>query len=195
MLELAQAKNHIKWQGKAYNALAAASWMKGKYKEAINYYQRKLNFDKQLVDKRGMATSHNNIGLVYQDLGDFDKALQEHYKSLDFKIEIKDTSGIANSYNNISIIFEKQGNYVKALDYQYKSLALRGDAPKDKETANSFNNIGNIYKLQKEYDKALKYYDLAHRKTINQKSRHKLLSHINGWAKQNGFCFIKPHGT
>ncbi len=107
------------------------------------------------------ASSYNNIGIVYDNLGDYDKALEYHNKALEI---FKDVLGenhpdTASSYNNIGIVYDELGDYDKALEFKNKALeiikAVLGENHPD--TAMFYNNIGNVYAKLGDCDKALEY--------------------------------------
>ncbi len=59
-----------------------------------------------------MATSYNNIGLVYQYKGDIDQALQyyNYNKSITINESISPNSlAVATSYNNIGRVYQGKG--------------------------------------------------------------------------------------
>ena len=50
-------------------------YFRGDYTRAIDYYTRSLKIKEEIGDKKGIATSLNNIGNIYVDQGDYAKAL------------------------------------------------------------------------------------------------------------------------
>lgn len=70
---------------------------------------------------------YNNIGMVYQYIGDYAKALEFLFKAL--VIKKKDSNGnnrsIAMTYHNIGALYSRKGDYNKALEYEIKALEIR----------------------------------------------------------------------
>ena len=114
------------------------------------------------VEHSDTATSYNNIGLVYNELGDYDKALEYYLKSLaiDEKVLGAEHPDTATLYNNIGLVYNDLGDYDKALEYFFKALAIYEKVLgiEHPATASSYNNIGGVYKDLGDYDKALEYY-------------------------------------
>ena len=136
------------------------------YDKALEYYDKALNIALKFGEKNGMvATSYNNIGLVYYCKGEYDKALIYHTKALDIKKQIlpKNHPSIAGSYNNIGMVYNNKGKYDKALIYHTKALDIRKQVLTENhpDIAASYNNIGNVYNDKGEYDKALTYLTKA----------------------------------
>ena len=66
-------------------------------------------------NKKGIANSYNNIGVVYESQGNYPEALKSYLASLKIQEEIGNKYGISASYNNIGEVYFKQGNYPEAL--------------------------------------------------------------------------------
>ena len=113
----------------------------------------------------GMALSYNNIGFIYDSLGNYDRALEYYTKALAIRKRVfgEDYPDTAMSYNNIGSIYDSLGNYDRALEYYAKALAIRkrvfGEEHPD--TALSYNNIGFVYSSLGNYDRAFEYYTKA----------------------------------
>ena len=92
-----------------------------------------------------MATSYNNIGVVYKAKGEYDKALEYYQKSLAIRLKQlgPDHPDVATSYNNIGLVYDNKAEYDKALEYYQKSLAIRLKqlGPDHPDVANSYHNI------------------------------------------------------
>jgi tetratricopeptide (TPR) repeat protein len=164
---------------------------KGNISEALTYYLKCLEIQKELDDKTGIANSYNNIGYVYFDQGNVPKAIEYYHLSLKICEEIGDKSRIAQALNNIGGMLSNQKEYLEALDYYTRALKLREEIGAKESVAGSLNNIGYIYNaygdpsivdskeksIAEGEKKALEYYlrSLEIRKEINNE---------NGMAQQ-----------
>jgi tetratricopeptide (TPR) repeat protein len=74
-----------------------------------------------------VATSYNNMGLVFDSQGDYPKALEYHEKSLEIRLSTlgADHPDVASSYYCMGFVFDDQGDYPKALEYMEKCLEIR----------------------------------------------------------------------
>jgi len=136
--------------------------------KAIDYGKAALKLATAISDYEGMASSMNNIGAIYEDLGSYDKALDNYQGAMKIYEELSDEWGMARIYTNIGEIHRKQADYERALENYIKSLKLkeailaRGEDNSIKQgVANTLNNIGLVYKLQGKLDKALEDYEKA----------------------------------
>lgn len=109
-----------------------------------------------------MASTYNNIGVVWDNKGDYDKALEYYQQSLD--IELK-TLGewhpdVVTSYNNMGLVWQNKGEYDKALEYYQKSLDifLRTLGVEHPDVAISYSRIGGLWKLKGEYEIAIETF-------------------------------------
>ncbi|MGG8497689.1 tetratricopeptide repeat-containing sensor histidine kinase [Tenacibaculum sp. TC6] len=109
------------------------------YKLALEKFEKAMETQYELNDKRGLAINHQNIGFAFQNLGDIDNALEHYYKSLQYNNEIKSTLGKVICHNSISNILILKGEYEKALEtiIEVKELA---------------NEIGNNYYISDVYN-------------------------------------------
>jgi tetratricopeptide (TPR) repeat protein len=108
--------------------------------------------------QKGIASSLNNIGDIYDYQGNYPKALENYLASLKIYEELGDKKGFARSLNNIGTIYHSQDNYPEALKNYQASLKISEELGDKKGIANSLNNIGIIYKNQGNYSEALKNY-------------------------------------
>ena len=89
-----------------------------------------------------VADTCNNMGIVFEKLGDYEKALFHHQNALDIKI--KSLGGahvaVADTKNNMAIVYGNLGNQAKRLQLNREvhaiyTAALGPDHPKTKGIA------------------------------------------------------------
>jgi len=126
--------------------------------KALSYTRQALTLSEKIDDPSGMASSYNNMGVIYKNQGSLDKALQSYISALRIQEDNKFVDAIAYTYSNIGTVYSLKGEYDKALEYfnqandQFKSINH------DLRIIGSLNNIGNVYEAKGEYAKALEYY-------------------------------------
>jgi len=136
-------------------------WLIGDYEKSLQYATEAKALADKLGYKKGIASSYNNIGIVYEGYGDLSQAFENYSHSLKIREEIGDKPGIASSYNNIGIVYYYQGNYPAALKNYFAALKIREELGVRKEIASSYDNIGLVYCLQGNYADALKNHFAA----------------------------------
>ena len=154
----------IEWQNVAGRFIADYL---ADYNKSLTYYNRCLRQALLQEGEEGglVATSYNNIGLVYDSQGDYAKALEYHQKALAIweKLFGSEHPNVALSYNNIGSVYGSQGDYAKALEYFQKALAIREKVfgTEHPKVATSYNYLGYVYGSQGDYAKALEYFQKA----------------------------------
>ena len=132
----------------------------GEFGKAAELYQVLLGKASSDTDRHDYL---NQLGLVYDNIGEYSKALSYYERSLEIrKVALPPNHPhLATSYNNIGMVYMNMGEYSKALSYYERSLEIRKVAlpPNHPDLATFYNNIGLVYDNIGEYSKALSYYE------------------------------------
>lgn len=92
-----------KYLGQAYQNFGyQVQFLGGNMKLARFYYDSALIFHIQGEDKKGMAITLQNIGLIYNEQGDIITSLDYFFRSLKMQESINDKNGMGYSLNNIA---------------------------------------------------------------------------------------------
>ena len=75
-------------------------------------------------DRAQEATTLNNIGLVYANIGQPKEALNYYQQSLLISREVDDRAQEATTLNNIGLVYARMGQPKEALNYYQQSLAI-----------------------------------------------------------------------
>ena len=126
--------------------------------EALGYTKQALNLATEINDRRGMAASYNNLGIVYRNQGAFDKALEYYIISLKIYETLQNKEGIATTKNNISTIYSIKKEYRQAMKYLEESYNLFVELKDDRKIVGSMNNLGNLHSDIQNFDNAIKYF-------------------------------------
>ncbi|MEG4529422.1 CHAT domain-containing protein [Microcoleus sp. D2_18a_D3] len=167
------------------NNIGAFYYALGEKQQAIDYYNQVLsliremgdrpeasinlsnisnlpaNSDTSLGDRTAEATTLNNIGLAYNDLGEKQKAKEYLNQALPLFRAMGDRTKEATILNNIGIVYYDLGEKQTALDYYKQALDLRQKAGDRRGEANSLNNVGNTYSELGKLEKAEEYFNQA----------------------------------
>jgi tetratricopeptide (TPR) repeat protein len=139
----------------------------GLYPSAVLFTKRALDIDERTLgpDHSDVATSLNNLALLYQDQGKYDEALPLYQRALDIKERTlgPDHPSVATSLNNLALLYKDQGKYDEALPLYQRALDIeeRSLGPDHPSVATSLNNLALLYKDQGKYDEALPLYQRA----------------------------------
>jgi CHAT domain-containing protein len=110
-------------------------------------------------DRGGEATTLNNIGAVYDDLGEKQKALVFYNQALPILRAVGDRGGEAITLNNIGLVYSDLGEKQKALVFYNQALPILRAVGNRGVEATTLNNIGGVYSDLGEKQKALDFYN------------------------------------
>ncbi len=142
----------------SYNSLANAYGAKGLFDSALNYHERSYQLRMELEDSSGMASSLNNQGIAYDELGNYSKALEVYFQSLRLYESVSDDPyDIAMVLGNIGIVYKKQKEYSKVLEYYQKALAIYESVHSDFGVMVTKGNMGNVLHTLGRHEEAITY--------------------------------------
>lgn len=154
--------NRIKYHlATAYNLIGYVKIVKDEQDEALQIFEKSIQYAVQSNNLKDQATALNNSAYIYDKRGENDKALELYEKSLNIREQLDEKKDIANSLNNIGALYNAIGDVSLALEYYNRALRIQEKIGDFKNLAITINNIGYIYNNNEEVDKALKYYHRA----------------------------------
>jgi CHAT domain-containing protein len=119
-----------------------------KYHEALELYRRARD--------RGLeALTLNNIGVVYDSLGEAQKALEKFNEALPLLRAVGDRREEATTLSNIGLVYRLLGETQKALEKYNEALPLFRAVGDRIREAGTLSNIGAVYWTLGETQKAL----------------------------------------
>lgn len=176
ILARTQTAQNLKAEADRLNQEGIRQYERGQFQEALATFQRVLVIRQRIGDYKGEEITFNNIGVVYDRLGEYPKALA-------IIRAIGDHSGEAATLKNIGGVYNSLGQYAKALDYYQQALSIYRALGDRSGEAATLTDIGTVYENQGEYSKALAYYQQAlpiHREVANRPGEGKVLNKIGG---------------
>ena len=183
-----------------YNLIATSLDGQNDNEEAIRFYQRALD---QLDNykKEGYTDAHiamfkascfNNMGLVYNKMGNHDKAISIFREAIEFE-GVKDNPSLYSKLlNNLAYARFKSGNNTGLPDMFYESLRIRDSLDNDSGIITSHINLGEYYVHKKDTSKAIQYYKNAYRLGEEIDSHTDILKSLKMLAlidKENGNAY------
>ena len=154
-------------------------------RQAIQKWQEARLLYRAVGDRGGEAITLNNIGRVYDDLGEKQKALDFYNQALPIRRAVGDRGGEATTLNNIGAVYDALGEKQKALDYYNQALPIRRAVGDRGGEAITLNNIGILYRDTKKPLEAIKNLE---------QSVNLILQLRSGVARENHQTFLKSAG-
>jgi transcriptional regulator with PAS, ATPase and Fis domain len=128
-------------------------------KKAIDYYKKALKVAEDNNFEIMIAPMVNNIGAVYEDMGDYNKALEYYRKALDLDATQKNHHFRATFLKHIGKMFMKKQEFNMALTYLNKSLELFQEHNQLEHVQDIYYLFSQCYKGKEDYKTALEYFE------------------------------------
>lgn len=128
-------------------------------KQAIDYYKKALKVAEDNSFEIMIPPMVNNIGAVYEDMGDYNKALEYYRKALDLDVAKKNHHFRATFLKHIGKMFMKKQEFNMALTYLNKSLELFHEHNQLEHIQDIFYLFSQCYKGKEDYKTALEYFE------------------------------------
>lgn len=142
--------------GTNFNNVGEALNKLGRWQEARDNYQEALKIFEESGNGRGQAAVLDNLGQLYQDLGDTELALEYYRKALTLlQGKFKNADSEANVLSHIGTVNMSQNDLDVALQNFQRALELRQN---DRGRGYALLNIGAVYALKKTPQQALQVY-------------------------------------
>ena len=99
-------------------------------KEAQKFLSRSLKIREEIGDKKGIATSLNDLGILYKNQGDYTRAIQYSSKSLKLAKEIGTALELTHAANALFEAYKKNNQSAKALEMHELFIEMRDSIKK-----------------------------------------------------------------
>ena len=135
------------------------------FREAERVGEWILNQKKSALSTGNDAMLVNNLGFLYDELGDRQKAIgyYEQAMAIDEKVYGKEHPDVAIDLNNLGSAYDALGEKENAIGYYEQALAIdeKVYGKEHPKVAIRLNNLGLAYKGLGEIEKAIGYYEQA----------------------------------
>jgi len=129
--------------------------------KATFYADQSLLLSEEIGDKKGIADSYYNLGVINKNKGRYEYAIDFFSKSKLIYDEIGDKMGLASVNNGFGGLWFLTGDYQNAFRYFEEANILYAELNDSLNLANTCLNMGNALDEQGQHTPALKYFYLA----------------------------------
>ena len=152
------------------------------YKKALDFQTRSLKIQEEIGNKRGVANTLSNIGLIYAERGEYsinpsqkvnfyENSIDYHTRSLEIQDEIGNKQGVARALINIGTMYNAQSEtslnqnqktnlYLKVISYNKRALKLAQESGFAREIESAAQLLFKSYKATAQYKLALQMHEL-----------------------------------
>ncbi len=143
------------------HAMAVAYRMLSKPEDGLRNDQEALAIYRSIGQKRGIATSLNEIARSEVLLGKTKEALGNFQEALQIRRDIGDKRGLGDTLIDLGNFYDDGGNHDQALRMYKESLQIERDIGNERLQSACLNNIAGVYFAKGEYEDARTYYQQA----------------------------------
>jgi CHAT domain-containing protein len=147
-------------------------------RKSVEKYNEALELYRSASDRNGEAITLNDMGVVYQSLGEMQKALEKYNQALQLRRAVGDRSGEAATLSNIGTVYHSQGEMQKALEKFNEALPLRrtvadpnGEASTLLGIARVEQKLGNLTQARQTIEQAVGMIELLRTTSNSQELR------------------------
>ena len=128
-------------------------------------------------DRRGVASSLDDVGKVHWMRGAYEPAERFLQKGLELRRELGDARSIALSLNNLGLVYHDSGRFDAARDAYGEAIHIRREIGDRSGIAQSLNNLGSIHQDQGEHARAAALYRdaLEHARAVGDRMRQAVI--------------------
>ncbi len=142
--------------------------------EALSYFKRSIQLDKEIKNLLGVAINSVTIGSIMEHNNKFDSAYFYYKKGIHYDSLIHSEKGIAICENRIGQLLSKQGKWEEGLKHYDRAKNIFSKQNDIWNGLRTKNSVALIYLKQKKYQKA--YPILKEAKEIAQ--QHKMYGYL-----------------
>ncbi len=139
----------------------ATQFRRGQMTTALTTFQQALALARQTKDRRGEATILNNLGLIYNSVGQPQRALEFYQQALPIIREVNDRTGEAITLSNIGLVYNNIGQPQQALEFYQQALPITREVNNRLGEASTLTGIGFVYNNIGQPQRALEFYQQA----------------------------------
>ncbi len=156
---------------------AVLYWKHNYFDDAIQYYSRSLELNKQLGNQNGIAGINSNLALIYADKGDYQKSLDYFEKTLAVRKSNKEKIGIISALINESVVLNKMSRYDESVIKLEEALTYAREMNDEEQMRSIYGMLSETYQKAGNTDKAMYYYEYY--KTFNDYVTDKVITESN----------------
>jgi tetratricopeptide (TPR) repeat protein len=157
-------------EGESVRWLGNINFWQNNYEESHTHLAEALAIHREVGDFRGELSALNNLGHLFEVLGQLQKAVQFHEQALDICQKIGDRLAEGVILTNIGGLRTQLGHFAQAQDDLQRALVIRSEIGNDEGVAVVYHDLGDIFRYLGQYQFALNHYQKA--VEINTRIQH-----------------------
>ncbi len=154
---LAEEIDFKKGKGYALQNLGYISFIKGDYKDGLEYFFLSLRLFEEIKSEIGVSEACLNIGQIYKSQKNYEEALKYFSLAEEILVRRQQFEQLPTLWLNKGRVYKEQHHYDTALHF-FIQASEEGTKYNGKVAIEAGNDIGSIYFHKQMYDQALESY-------------------------------------
>jgi len=128
---------------------------------AIKSYEEAVEKWRGAGERKWEAQTLNDLGIVYERLGQNQKAIDHYEQALAISREIRDRRGEGSALHGLSVIYESLSQYERAINYSQQALAISREIKDKFGEGKTLNSLGVVHGRLSQHERAIDYFEQA----------------------------------
>jgi serine phosphatase RsbU (regulator of sigma subunit) len=163
-----------------YNQSAYILRSANRLEEAAIYYQKVLNINIALGNRRGQMISHNSLSTVYLEAENYPKAVYHLEKELEFREQLNNKSDIINVLTNLALAKSEMSSFDSAIENIERAISLSKELNDIVLLKQCYGVAYDIYEKQGNSEKSHAYFEMY--SAIDRKIKEQKMTEISDEA-------------
>jgi signal transduction histidine kinase len=150
----------IKEATRFLNEAAIVRWEEKNYEDAIRYFTRSLELNKQINNESGIDKINSNLGMIYSDMQNFEKSLSYFQQSLDYRKKHDLRFESISTYVNLSVVLNNLKQYNVAAQNLELALRIATEMNDAQQMKSCYGMLAETYEKAGDEAKTIHYFGL-----------------------------------
>jgi tetratricopeptide (TPR) repeat protein len=155
MLRISWLFDYTAKGGAAHGRIGRLFRQKGEYDQALEHFRIASELFVRANDRRGVASTLSDIGVVHWLRGSYPTALEHHRQALSLRRAIGDKRSIAHSLWSIGVVHRDSGSFKPALEMFREAMELRREIGDKPGVVTSMCDLGAVHEADGNLDEAM----------------------------------------
>ena len=165
-----------------YNQLAYLLRSSGRLQEAADAYQKVLEINVALGNRRGQMIAHNSLSMVYLEAENYPKAIFHLEKELEFRKQVKNKAEIINVLTNLAMAKTESSNFDSAIEDIETAISLAKELNDLTLLRQCYGVAYDLYEKQGNSSRSKEYFELY--SALDKKLKEQKMTEITTEAER-----------
>ncbi len=153
-------EKNIKEATRHLNETAFLYWEHNQYDQAIEYYEMSLELNTRIANENGQAMLHNNLGMLYSDVGNYEKSYEYFNMTLAARRAKKEKGGIISALINKTIVLNNLNRFDESSVGLEEALVLAREMNDPAQMRSCYGMLSETYEKAGNAEKSMYYFEL-----------------------------------